>query len=73
MNTPFDGVRAVREEIQGLGEVMNSLKVTESRLETQIGQAEVELNSYRKITGFVRMEIERKRTVLKQLEDAANG
>lgn len=69
MTTPFDGVRALREEIQGLTEVRTSLVTEERRAQDQLGQAEVHWNNMVKLRGFADAELDRKRTVLRQLEE----
>ena len=67
----FDGVKALKEEIAGLIEVKVALVKRERALATQYGELEVEYNAMVKLRGFADAEIERKRAVLKQLEEMA--
>lgn len=71
MTADFDPLKAVKEEIAGLSEVLRSISARERIAEEAIGRAEKELNDIRKITGFVRIEIDRKREVLRKLEEAS--
>ena len=67
--TTFDPVKAIKEEITGLVEVKTTLVNRERELTAKYGELEVELNAVTKLRGFADAEIERKRTVLKQLEE----
>lgn len=71
--TVFDPIKAIKEEIMGLADVRTTYKQAETRAMTQMGIAENELIAARKMLGFVDAEMARKRTVLKQLEEQANG
>lgn len=66
----FDGVKALKEEIQGLVDTRVVLVKRERQLAQQFGELEVEYNSLVKLRGFADAELERKRRVLKQLEEA---
>lgn len=68
----FDAARALREEIQGLGEVRTVLKQNEREAEEQMGQAEQRLNAARKLLGFCDIELERKRTALRELTEVGS-
>lgn len=65
----FDPVKALKEEISGLNEVLKVLNIREKQAEEQLGLAEIELNAIRKLTGFAKIEIERKHKVLQELEN----
>ena len=69
--TTFDPIKAIKEEITGLAEVAKAIRVREAQLEGRLGEAEADLNNIRKISGFAQMELQRKRDVLRQLEDEA--
>ena len=56
MTADFDPLKAVKEEIAGLSEVLRSISARERVAEEAIGRAEKELNDIRKIAGFVRIE-----------------
>ena len=68
MSTEFDAKKAIREEMTGLADVLRVLQAQERRAEEELGRAEVELNAARKLTGFARIELERKRSILQKLE-----
>ena len=68
MTTPFDAVRALREEIEGLRGVLMTVIITERRAQEELGRAEVEYNAAVKIRGFVEAEITRKRSVLEAMQ-----
>lgn len=67
MTTVFDGMRAIREEIEGLNGVRTTLIAQERRAESALGEAEAQLNALRKLRAFADAEIARKRTVLAEL------
>ncbi len=69
----FDGVRALREEISGLLDVRATQVVEERRAQEELGRAEVQYNAVVKLRGFIDAEIARKRAVLRELEEKANG
>lgn len=69
MTTPFDGLRAIREEIAGLLEVRTNLVTEQRRAQEDLGRAEVLHNNLVKLRGFADAEVERKRTVMRQLEE----
>ena len=64
----FDDKRALREEIQGMNDVRNTLMVQERKAEEQLGLAEAQLNALRKLRGFLDIEMNRKREILSDLE-----
>jgi hypothetical protein len=66
--TDFDPAKALREELAGLADVMSAIRKRERTCESQIAMAESELNAIRKIVGFVRIEIEKRREQIHKLE-----
>lgn len=68
--TTFDPIKALQEEISGLVEIRVALSTRERQLSAQYGELEVELNAIIKLRGFAAAEIDRKRLVLKGLQDA---
>lgn len=70
MTTSFDGIRALKEEISGLGEVRQVILRRERELTTKHGELEVEMNAIIKMRGFADSELQRKREILRQLEEA---
>lgn len=70
MSTVFDGVRALREEIEGLMGVRTTVVSEERRAQEALGQAEVHYNNIVKLRGFADAELARKRRLLRELEDA---
>lgn len=70
----FDPIKALKEEIAGLVDTRLIVLRRERELTAKYGELGVEMNAIVKIRGFADAELERKRTVLKQLEDQnANG
>ena len=69
MTGEFDPIKAVRGELEGLGEVARALTVWVREAERVLGESEARLNALRKIKGYLDMETERKRSVLRQLEE----
>lgn len=65
----FDPSKALREEISGLIDIRATLLRREREVETRFGELEVELNTLKKLRGFADVELDLKRTTLKQLED----
>lgn len=68
--TVFDPAKALREELQGLGDVRQTMIVRERRAQEEMGRAETEYNAIVKLRGFCDAEISRKRAVLNELEVA---
>jgi hypothetical protein len=56
--TEFDALKAVREELAALSDVLRVMKLREQAAEAAMGQAEVELNAVRKLRGFCQLQIE---------------
>ena len=65
----FDPIRSIQQELEGLAAVRLSMKRREAVAEEAMGKAEQELNDLRKLSGFLSLEIERKRKVLQDLVD----
>lgn len=68
MATEFDPLKAAREELTGLMDVLVTLRVRENAAEQMMGQAESELNAVRKLRGFCQDQIARKREQIRKLE-----
>jgi hypothetical protein len=51
--TSLDPLRAVAEEISGVGDVARALLALEQRLIVDVERLEVELNQVRKVLGFL--------------------
>lgn len=66
---PFDAKKALREEMQGLSEVLTTLVHRERQAQRTATEAEAELNAITKLRGFAQAELDRKRSVLRQLEE----
>jgi hypothetical protein len=69
VGTPFDAIKALREEIRGLLEVRTTFINMERRAQNKLGEAENEHNDAVKARGFVDSEIARKREVLRAEEE----
>lgn len=67
----FDPLKAAREELTGLADVMATLRQRENAAEAAMGQAEQELNAIRKLRGFCEIEMLRLRERIRKLEEAA--
>lgn len=65
----FDPIRAIKEELSGLIEIKTALVKQERNLQFKYGELEVELNSVTLLRGFADAELDRKRKVLKMLEE----
>jgi hypothetical protein len=65
----FDPIKALKEEIAGVGDIVTTLTHRKRNLAQKYGELEVELNQVTKLHGFAVAEMERKRQVLKQLEE----
>jgi hypothetical protein len=59
----FDPLKAVGEELAGLAAVDQAFRRRMDYAEAEMGKAETELKNLRQIYGFLKQEIERKRTV----------
>ncbi|MGH6725124.1 MAG: hypothetical protein ACREB8_01095 [Pseudolabrys sp.] len=66
----FDASKAAKEELISLSDVLGTLMKRERAAEEAMAIAETELNAIRKLTGFAKIEIERKREMLRRLEEA---
>lgn len=69
----FDPLRAVREELAGLAEIEATMGRREMVEEERIADAEAQLNAIRKLRGYARIEIARKREELRRFEEAAKA
>jgi len=73
MPTPFDAIKAIKEEISGLNDVRGAIVKRERSLQAAYGEIEIELNAVVQLRGFADAELARKREVLRQLEEKAKG
>ncbi len=68
--TEFNPIKALREEIQGLGDVRATILHSARQAERKMVEAEAEHGAVAKLLGFADAELARKRAVLRQLEEA---
>lgn len=66
---PFELSKALREEIAALGEIDVTLARRASALERQCSELEVERLAIYKLLGFARIELTRKRELLRKTEE----
>ena len=66
----FDPIKALQEELAGLVTVAASIKRREMAAEEAMARAEIELNDVRKVSGYLKIEMDRKRIVLRELHEA---
>ena len=66
----FDPIKALQEELAGLVTVAASIKRREMAAEEAMARAEIELNDVRKVSGYLKIEMDRKRIVLRELQEA---
>ena len=66
----FDPIKALQEELAGLITVAASIKRREMAAEEAMARAEIELNDVRKVSGYLKIEMDRKRIVLRELQEA---
>jgi hypothetical protein len=71
--TEFDAVKALREELQGLNDIRQTIIVSERQAEDDLGRAEIKYHALLKLKGFCDSEITRKRVVLNELELKSRG
>jgi hypothetical protein len=67
--TEFDPIKALNEEITALVDVQKSMAARNRVAEEAMAKAETELNDLRKVKAIVDIEIDRKRSVLRELQD----
>lgn len=67
--TDFDAVKALKEEIMGVSEILGAITKRCNALSIKQGELEVELDLVTKLRGFASAELDRKRKVLYQLEN----
>ena len=70
MPAEFDPIKALQEELAGLVTVAASIKRREMAAEAAMARAEIELNDVRKVSGYLKIEMDRKRIVLRELQEA---
>lgn len=67
MSAQFDGTRALREEIEGLSNVLTTLTAQTRQAEMRAAESAAQFDALTKLDAFVRGEIMRKRRVLEQM------
>lgn len=72
MPTDFDAQRALREELQGLGDVRQTFVIQERTAEDAMAKAEIMYNAAVKMRGFVDSQIAEKRAKLNAIVEAAS-
>lgn len=71
--TEFDALKAAREELAGLMDVLATMRRRENTAEQAMGLAEAELNAIRKLRGFCQMQIGQMRERIRKIEEASDG
>jgi hypothetical protein len=71
--TPFNPIRAIVEEIDGLNGLASAVMREEQRARETMVEAEERYNRLAKIREFVRGELDRKRGVLTRLREIENA
>jgi hypothetical protein len=69
----FDPIKAAREELTGLMDVLTVMRRSENDAEQAMSQAENSLNAMRKIRGYCLMEVDRLRAHIASLEAARDA
>lgn len=64
--------KALREEIEGLSNVVSTITKLRSRSEQKVSEAEMEHDSLLKLEAFAKDELKRKRRVLREIEEKEN-
>jgi hypothetical protein len=72
VSAPFDGLKAIAEELSGMADVRTTLIARERRAEQNLAEAETELGALRKLRGFLDAEMARKRDVRRQIEEGTH-
>lgn len=67
MITLFDQKKSILEEIEGLMTVKKAISHIVRLAEQKIAEAEIELNAARCTEGFLKIELERKQVVLREI------
>lgn len=68
--TPFDEIKAIKEELSGVSDVIAVLAVRKQAAEQTMVEAEDEFNALTKLYHFAKEELDRKKKVLRRLEEA---
>ena len=66
--TTFDPLKAVREELTGLTDVLRTMRQRENDAEIAIAKAESELNAIRKLRGYAQVEVTALQERIRKLE-----
>lgn len=66
--TEFDPIKAMREELAGLADILSTIQRRERAAEEAMSEAENELNAVRKLRGFASIQIGILREKIAKLE-----
>ncbi len=66
--TEFDPIKAAREELAGLHDVLTAMRRGENQAEQAMARAESDLNAIRKLRGYAQLEIERLQARIASME-----
>ncbi len=66
--TQFDPIKAAREELVGLADVLKVMRRGENEAEQAMSRAESDLNAIRKLRGYAQLEIERLQSKIAAME-----
>ncbi len=66
---PFDPINALKEELQGISNVLATVHRQRDRAENRMSEAEVEFNDLRKLEAFIRESHAQKLAALRKLQD----
>jgi chromosome segregation ATPase len=70
--TDFDPIKAAREELSGLHDVLTAMRRGENQAEQAMARAESDLNAIRKLRGYAQLEIERLQARIASMEAEKN-
>ena len=70
---PFDALKAAREVLAGLSQVMATMRRAENAAEEAMGKAESELNAIRQLRAFAQAQLAGQRKLIERLEAEAQG
>jgi hypothetical protein len=68
MPTDFDPLRAAREELLGLSQVLTAISLRENAAEERIASAEEELNAVRMLRAYAKQQCEQVRDKIRAIE-----
>lgn len=70
---PFDPLRALREEIEGVANILKTLTAETQQAEMRASEAAQHYDNMVKLKAFAEQELLRKRRVLTQLQEEQGG